>query len=193
MPFRKGTIFPCMFTFAHAGHGNRAPGDKFELQEAARGPPNIHTYIQTNKLTTRQFGFCTGFYTNSKLEFHVCLPMPAEEIVHTFQNSWIWAFPFPRPGPRFFTKPSKNVKKVNDSFRVCMYVCLVIFPRPAWPKRPIHTYIHTHTDIYNSSITLFFRVCLKCVLVFAVKTVPGSNRIKKKHRAAFKTHTFCET
>ena len=80
MPFRKGTIFPCMFTFAHAGHGNRAPGDKFELQEAARGPPNIHTYIQTNKLTTRQFGFCTGFYTTSKLEFHVCLPMPAEEI-----------------------------------------------------------------------------------------------------------------
>ncbi len=40
----------------------------------------IHTYIHTNKLTTRQFGFCTGFYTTSKLEFHVCLPMPAEEI-----------------------------------------------------------------------------------------------------------------
>ena len=120
---------------------------------------------------------------------YVCPCLPRKSI-HTFQNSWIWAFPFPRPGPRFLTKTTKNVKKVNNSFRVCMYVCM--FGHAGRGNMTKMTYIHTYTDIYNSSIAVFFRVCLKCVLVFAVKTVPGSNRIKKKLRESFKTHTFCE-
>ena len=36
---------------------------------------NLHTYIRTNKLTTRQVGFCT----TPKLEFRVCLPTQATE------------------------------------------------------------------------------------------------------------------
>mgnify|MGYP003301602260 CR=1 FL=1 len=78
IPFQKGLIFPCMFTFAHAGRGNRAPGDHFELQEAA---PQIyiHTYRQTNLQLVNSV-FAHDFYPTSKLEFHVCLPMPAEEI-----------------------------------------------------------------------------------------------------------------
>ena len=42
-----------------------------------------HTYIHTSTQTNLQLVdsvFAQVFYTTSKLEFHVCLPMPAEEI-----------------------------------------------------------------------------------------------------------------
>ena len=38
MPFQKGSIFPCMFTFAHAGRGTVAAALKTSLM-------CIHTYI----------------------------------------------------------------------------------------------------------------------------------------------------
>ena len=51
-----------MFTFAHAGRGNRPSGDKFELQEAAPKHTYIHTYIHTSRQKYFHFVNCVLRY-----------------------------------------------------------------------------------------------------------------------------------
>ena len=84
---------------------------------------NIHTYIHTNKLTTRQVGFCT----TSKLEFHVCLPMQATELYNQHGKSTVFSkirnFKFHGQGHVFRRKRKKNVK--NEFFDVA-YVCMFV-------------------------------------------------------------------
>ena len=93
---------------------------------------NRHTYIQTNKLTTRQFGFCT----TSKLKSHVCLPMPAVEIYNQHGKSTV----FRKPNISIFTARATfldgNIKKHKKSncWRHKLYVCLAIQGVEIWPK-----------------------------------------------------------
>ena len=108
---------------------------------------NIHTYIHTNKLTTRQ----VGFRTTSKLEFHVCLPMQAVELYNQHGKSTIFSkfrnFKFHGQGHVFRRKRQKNVK--NEFFDVA-YVCMFVnFAHAGRGNRPIHTYLHGPMPILN--------------------------------------------
>ena len=121
---------------------------------------NIHTYIHTNKLTTRQVGFCT----TSKLEFHVCLPMQAVEIYNQHGKSTFFLksrnFKFHGQGHVFRRKREKHIKQVNESFYVCMSVCMYVWPCRARKYDQNGPYIHTYMDQCRFKKGRFFHVCL---------------------------------